>query len=148
MENFTSTEILLIILLFLYMIVGGMVDTYASDKFFPPKVKPPKWFSNYFLFWWLVIFVGLIPFSAIFVTSGFSLKILKIYAVFGLWGSVIWDLIFSKMWSGKWISDSCLTWFWLGKVNIGFDKKTIGYFHIFRIILAAALFYLLFVWIK
>jgi hypothetical protein len=139
-----TQEILIAILLTLFYFIGGIIDTYTSHRFFPPKVHPPKWLARTFLFWWLVVFVGILPFLIAFVASGYSLWVIKVFVTFLILGSVIWDLIFSKIWSGKWISKSCETWFWLGSFNLGFDEKTIIPFHLLRIAVFFLAFYLFF----
>ncbi|MBI2617748.1 hypothetical protein HYW55_06455 [Candidatus Gottesmanbacteria bacterium] len=141
----TPNQIVLIVLIILFAMVGGMVDTYASYKFFPPKRKPPLWFSHFFLVWWLIIFVISFPFLFAYVASGYSPTIIKMFVTFGILASVVWDLIFSKMWAGKWISDSCKTWFWVGKRNLGFTKKTVIWLHTVRILVFAVLFYTFFI---
>lgn len=135
-------EIIFIVVLLLFGIIGGLVDTYTSFRFFPPKKEPAEWFSNYFLVWWLIIFVVGLPFLLAYVASGFSSWVIRVYITFGVLASVLWDLAFSKLWSGKWISDSCLTWFWIGKHTIGFTSKTVVRLHIFRLILFCILSYI------
>lgn len=138
-------QIILATLLVIFAIVGGMVDTYASHRFFPPQIKPPKWLSDFFLVWWLVIFVILLPMSIAFAASGFKFWVIKTFLVFGVLASVFWDLVFSKIWSGKWISDSCKTWFWVGKFNLGFNSKQIVWWHLFRLILFLLLIYVFYI---
>ena len=141
----TPNEILLIVLLIFFVVAGGVVDTYASYRFFPPRVKPPRWLSEYFLIWWLIVFVGLLPFLIAYTASGYSFWVIKIYITFLPILSVLWDLVFSKIWSGKWISDSCKTWFWVKKFNIGFDKKTIIRFHLVRLGIFLLMFYVFYI---
>lgn len=130
------------LLLVIFAIVGGLVDTYASHRFFPPQIKPPKWLSNHFLVWWLIIFVAIIPFLMVYAASGYAFWIMKVFLTFGVLASVFWDLVFSKIWSGKWISDSCKTWFWVGKFNLGFNAKQIVWWHLARILLFFILLYI------
>lgn len=140
----SAKEIIISIIILLFAAIGGAIDTYASHRFFPPKIHPPRWLSDIFLFWWLVIFVGVFPFLLVFVALDYNPEIIKVFVTFWVLGSVIWDLVFSKIWSGKWISDSCVTWFWLGKHNLGFTEKTILPFHVMRLVLFLFLFYFFF----
>ena len=140
----TDQEIILVILIFLFALTGGVVDTYPSYRFFPPKIKPPQWLSDYFLVWWLVVFVMIIPISIAYVASGFAFWVIKTFLIFGVLASVIWDLVFSKIWSGKWISDSCKTWFWVGKFNLGFNSKQIVWWHLFRVVAFLSLLYIVY----
>ncbi|RLJ09432.1 MAG: hypothetical protein DRP15_03795 [Candidatus Aenigmatarchaeota archaeon] len=141
-------EILTGILFVVFLAIGGVIDTYTSYRFFPPKKKPPKWLSNFILVWWCQVYSGLLPCLMVFVASGFQLWVLKVFLTFGILGSVLWDLTFSKIWSGKWISDSCITWFWIKigkrKINIGFSRKTVAWLHAVRIIMFIVFFVLLF----
>ena len=138
-------EAFLAILLIVFACVGGLVDTYASHRFLPPLIKPPQWLSNHFLVWWLIVFVMIIPFLMIYAASGFSFWVIKIFLTFGVLASVFWDLVFSKIWSGKWTSDSCKTWFWIGKYNIGFNAKQIVLWHLTRVVLFLILVYIFYI---
>lgn len=154
----SKNEIILAALFLIFMAVGSLIDTYVSRNFhkhknpknpklkgFKPEVEPPFWLSNHILVWWLAIFVIGLPFLMLYTASGFNSAILRMYLVFGVLASVIWDLVFSKIWSGKWTSDSCITWFWVGKYNIGFTKDQIGYFLLARTILFIILFYVFYI---
>ncbi len=141
-------QILLATLLLIFYAIGGMIDTYTSYRFFPPKKEPPKILSNFTLVWWCLIYSGLLPALMVFVAGGFQFWVAKVWIVFGILGSVAWDLMFSKIWSGKWISESCITWGWvkLGekRINIGFSEDTVVWLHISRVIGAVILFLILF----
>lgn len=130
---------LFVFLFFLFFVFGAIVDVYASQAAeFPPKRKLPWWVSDLFHIWWLLLVIGVLPIGIVLVATGFNPLPLKVWIAAGPTFSVIWDLIFSKLWSGKWISDSCTSWLrikWKGKVvlNIGFSEKTIGWFHLARL---------------
>ena len=133
------------LLLIIFACVGGAVDTYTSHRFFPPKIHPPKWFARTFLVWWLIIYSMVLPFLMVFIASGYNPQIIKLTITFGLLASIFWDLIFSKLWSGEWVSESCETWFWVGGRNFGFSKEKIIWFHLFRIILFVVFYYIFFI---
>lgn len=150
-----TQEIILALLLLVFSVVGAIVDTYVSYRYhkyknpansklkiFVPEIEPKKWLADFIPVWWLGIFVVLLPFFMVFVASGYNFGIVKLYLTVGVLASVVWDLVFSKVWAGKWISDSCSTWFWVEKFNFGFNAKQVVWWHLARIIIFLGLVYI------
>lgn len=148
------SEFILAILLIIFAIVGAMVDTFVSYKYhkyqkpqnkklkaFVPE-ESPNWLKETMPVWWLVVFVVLLPFLMVFVASGYDFSLIKLYLTIGVLASVVWDLVFSKIWAGKWISDSCITWFWVGKFNFGFNSKQVVWWHLARVAVFLFLLYI------
>ncbi|MDD5071814.1 MAG: hypothetical protein PHQ42_03705 [Patescibacteria group bacterium] len=142
MDKEIRQSILIFCLLLLFWASGAVVDTALWGH---ETYRTPDWLIKNLHLFWLVLNQFLLPLLVLLVIKP-GLNTLILYLSAGFSGSVLWDLVYSLLTRGKFISDSLERWFTLDFLNltVGFGREQAIYFHIFRILISAALFYWLY----
>ncbi|MFA4833531.1 MAG: hypothetical protein WC619_01630 [Patescibacteria group bacterium] len=135
-------SILIFCLLLLFWASGAVVDTALWGH---ETYRTPDWLVKNLHLFWLVLNQFLLPLLVLLVIKP-KLNTLILYLSASFSGSVLWDLIYSALTRGELISNSLERWFTLDFLNlvIGIGESQAIYFHIFRLLASAALFYWLY----
>ena len=135
-------SILIFLLLLLFWASGAVVDTALWGH---ETYRTPDWLIKNLHFFWLVLNQFLLPLLVLLVIKP-KLNTLIVYLSAAFSGSVLWDLIYSVLTRGELISNSLERWFRLDFLNlvIGVGETQVIYFHIFRLLVSATLFYWLY----
>jgi len=132
-------SILIFCLLLLFWASGAVVDTALWGH---ETYLTPSWLVKNLPLFWLVLNQFLLPLLVLLAIKP-KLNTLILYLSAAFSGSVLWDLIYSVLTRGELVSDSLERWFTLDFLNlvIGVGEAQAIYFHIFRLLVSAALFY-------
>lgn len=139
-------SILIFVLLLGFWATGAIVD---SALWGHSSYRTPAWVIVNMHLFWLVLNQFLLPLAVLLVlTPKLNTLILFLSAAFS--GSVLWDLIYSSLTRGELISNSMERWFVLDNFGlvIKISEPQVIYFHIFRILISAGLFYFLYCRLK
>jgi hypothetical protein len=121
----TNITILIIVTILFYSF-GGMVDYWQSARHHNMKI--PFLLKKYFAFFWLIMYSGILPFLLVYSAANFDNEVaLKFTGAF-LIGSVVWDILFALLKSGRPVVDISDYWFW-GEKNYGLRKNHILFWH-------------------
>lgn len=130
LEKYRIALLLTVVLLF--FMCGGMVDYWQSamehEKYIQPYLK------DYFVFFWLIFYTGILPFLMVVLASNYDRKIIRLYLGAFLWGSVLWDVIYSLNESGLLVV-GIKDYLYLRGDLFGLTANQIIVWHIIRIIL-------------
>lgn len=121
----------LAVIIILFLSTGAIVDYWQASM--EHKYKLPSFIKNYFGIFWLVLYTGIFPFLIAFCASGYNLKTAQLYLGVFILGTVIWDLIYSYLYSGKLFSDQP-GYFYLKGKNFGLSKIQMYLWGVIRII--------------
>ncbi|HSV95114.1 MAG TPA: hypothetical protein VLH94_04065 [Spirochaetia bacterium] len=127
----TSSQYILGMVVCAFFLVGGMVDYWQSARHHHKPI--PYVLEKYFALFWLILYSGVLPFTLIFLASGFNFFVAKTYLGFAFIGFVLWDIVFSLLDKKTLISDQEAYWFW-GDKDYPLSKGQVAVWHLIRLI--------------
>ncbi len=120
---------LLVILIFMFLGVGGMIDYWQSAMEHGKRL--PKFLKDYFLVIWLFVFTGFFPFLMILVASNYNWE-MSLGALGAIcMGTIIWDIVFSLLDKGVPVSNQ-IGYFVFRQKNYNLTSKQIYIWHAIR----------------
>ena len=136
--------LLLIIALVAFWMTASIVDVALWTH-----RRPPEWMAQNFQIIWLALHSFLLPLLVVMILRP-RLNAFLAFLAAGFLGSVAWDLIYSWLTRGRFISDSMVKWFAVGYGNLVFGVNEAGalWFYVARVVIGLMLLYALFVRIR
>lgn len=122
--------LLLIVITLCFYGTGGMIDYWQHARHHKKPIPPIL--KNYFAFFWLIMYSGLLPFLLVASSSNFNREIIIYYFGAFLIGTSIWDFTFSLIKKGVLVFDISDYWFWGGK-DYPLTKKQWIIWHMIRL---------------
>jgi hypothetical protein len=137
MSHEFKTYLLLILALILFWLTGSFVD---SALWFHTSYRTPAWVVTNLDIFWLVLSQGLWPLLLALILKP-KFNTLVAFGSAACFGGVAWDLSYSLLTRGAWVSDSLEHWFTLGSSGlvIGIGPEFVWAFHILRLVLGLVL---------